>query len=109
MGKRKRTKEEIIRERFLGYVDKIVQTRMKKGKDYGDGEDSLSNLRECARIGISPVVGVHVRMEDKMARIRSFINKGELVNEPVRDSYLDIAVYAILAQILLDEQEEDNV
>lgn len=108
MGKVKKTREELIKERFHKYVDQIVQTRKKKGSDYGEGEDSLSNLRECARIGISPVVGVHVRMEDKMARIRSFINKGNLVNEPVRDSYLDIAVYAILAQILLDEQEDDT-
>ena len=108
MARKKKTKEEVIRERFLACIDQIVQTRKGKGKDYGDGEDSLSNLRECTRIGIQPMVGVFIRMEDKMARVRSFINKGNLENESVRDSLLDLSVYAILAQILLDEQEDEN-
>lgn len=66
-----------------------------KQKDYGKG-----NISEFGRTGIL------IRMNDKFARIKNMvIDKGQFKwlkasqaaeNEPLRDSYMDIAVYAVI-------------
>jgi hypothetical protein len=44
-------------------------------------------------------------VDHKSRRIQSFVTKGKLANEGVRDSLLDRAVYAIAALVLYDEEE----
>ena len=68
----------------------------KKNQDYGDA---------FANYG---VVGVLVRMGDKIARLQSISTKSvSLVNsESLRDTLIDLHNYSAMAIMLLDENEE---
>jgi hypothetical protein len=70
----------------------------RKNKDYGDA---------FAKHGI---VGLMIRMEDKMQRFISVSNNGiNLVkDETLRDTLMDLHNYAAMAVMLLDEQHEEN-
>ena len=62
--------------RFHALLRKLGELHDKKQQDYGSGSDPL----------------------------KTFVRNGTLANEGVVDSLLDIAVYALLAIILFDEQ-----
>ena len=67
----------------------------KKNIDYGDA---------FAKFG---VIGVLMRIEDKIQRSLSITNNGvNLINdEGIRDTLLDLHNYAAMALMLLDEKE----
>lgn len=47
--------------------------------------------------------GLRVRMWDKMARINNLIDKGaDPEHESLKDSFLDLANYSIIAMLVLD-------
>jgi hypothetical protein len=68
----------------------------KKNADYGDA---------FAKYG---VIGVLMRIEDKLQRSISITNKGvNLVdNECIRDTLIDLHNYAAMGMMLLDEDNE---
>lgn len=70
----------------------------KKNQDYGDA---------FAKYG---VVGVLVRMGDKIARLQSISTKSvSLVNsESLRDTLIDLHNYSAMAIMLLDEDESED-
>ena len=45
-----------------------------------------------------------MRLQDKMRRIENFFSNGHLRHEAVRDSFIDLAVYALLGVVILDEK-----
>ena len=71
----------------------------KKNQDYGDA---------FANYG---VVGVLVRMGDKIARLQSITTKAvSLVNtESLRDTLIDLHNYSAMAIMLLDEDKKKNL
>lgn len=77
-----------------------ARTLMKaKNADYAAISDPFRNFRLFGELGIL------VRLSDKLARLRSFLENGklEVKNETVRDTILDIINYAVLFQgYLLD-------
>lgn len=91
--------------RFHAELDRLRDLHDRKQQDYGRGEDPLANLRASAELGIPPWVGTMVRMRDKFSRVCSLIRNGALKNEPIEDSFDDIAVYAMLAKILYRETQ----
>lgn len=71
----------------------LVEITKKKNADYsGTGDDPFKNFRKRGEMGFL------VRMDDKMARIESFLEKGsyEVEDENFLDTCLDLANYAIL-------------
>ena len=74
----------------------------RKGHDYSYGDDSLSNFRTWGFLGIV------VRMDDKLARLRGFAKGADLAvkNESIQDTLRDLSNYAFLARVLLDEAIE---
>lgn len=78
----------------------------KKQKDYGTTDDPYANVRASEAFGVPAWLGVYIRINDKVTRIKTFAQKGELANESLRDSLLDIFVYAGIALDLYDEAEE---
>ena len=70
----------------------------KKNIDYGDA---------FAKYG---VIGVLMRIEDKIQRSLSITNNGvNLVNdEGIKDTLLDLHNYAAMALMLLNENENEN-
>ena len=88
---------------FLKLLDEIRALHIKKAADYGRGKDPLANVRSSAEFGIPAWVGVMIRANDKVHRIKSFIANGELKNESVEDSLMDLAAYALIALVLFRE------
>ena len=72
---------------------KCLEVFKKKNHDYGDA---------FARFG---VIGVLMRIEDKLQRLRSIDKKGvQLVDdESMKDTLLDLHNYAAMALILMTE------
>lgn len=94
--------------RFFKVLSEMASLHARKAADYGQGEDPLANLRAAAEFGLPAWLGVLVRMNDKMHRLKAFASKRTLANESVVDSLRDIACYAILAEILLQEEVEQK-
>jgi hypothetical protein len=92
-------------KRFNTILDEMRALHDRKAKDYGSNEDPLYNLRATVALGIKPWVGCLIRMNDKMYRLQRFAKRGSLANESAIDSLNDIAVYAILARILMEEEQ----
>lgn len=68
--------------RFLALLDQIRGLHIKKGTDYGSGDDWLANLHASGRVfGVANWVAAAIRL-------------------------MDIAAYALLTKILLDEERE---
>ena len=79
---------------------------VKKNKDYsGFSGDPFANFRQVENLGISPEIGIMVRMSDKFSRIKTFLDKGELQNEGVKDACLDIVNYVSILYAMIEERE----
>ena len=63
-----------------------------KNRDYGENDDPFRNFRAHGLLGIL------VRLHDKLARLQTFVETGTLTvkSEPVTDCVLDIINYSIL-------------
>jgi hypothetical protein len=92
--------------RFHALLEKIGALHDKKQRDYGSATDPFANVRASQEFGVKPWVGALVRLNDKVTRLKAFATKGELANESAEDSMLDIAVYALIALILYQEESE---
>jgi hypothetical protein len=80
----------------------------RKNADYGANTDPFANFRMSALLHIQPEFGVLLRMQDKMARLVSFLEKGELAvkEESWSDAIIDIINYSVLLCGLLRERVE---
>lgn len=94
--------------RFFAIIDEIKETHIRKSADYGTNEDFLANVRASEAWGIPAWVGTMIRAGDKIIRLQSLLVKGKLENESARDSLIDLASYAIIALILMEEEERKN-
>lgn len=95
-------------ERFNLILKRINDTHNKKEADYGTDEDPFANITAAREFGIQPWVGAVLRLNDKIARIKAFVKKGNLQNENLADSLLDICVYAAIALVKYEESIEDE-
>jgi hypothetical protein len=78
-----------------------VDILIKKHEDYGPKNISQSPG--------GPLNGLRVRMHDKMARINHLIdNDKDPENEALIDSFLDLANYAIIAQLVINNKWPDK-
>lgn len=78
----------------------------RKNHDYTSGSgDPFANFRGSSYLGIDPVLGVMLRMQDKMMRVRTFAEKGELKvkDEGVKDALVDLINYTVLMYGLIEE------
>ena len=94
--------------RFLAILDEMKEIHVRKSADYGDQTDPLANVRASADWGISPWVGTMIRATDKIIRLQSLLTNGKLENESARDSLIDLASYAIIALILMEEEQMEE-
>jgi hypothetical protein len=81
------------------FFNDCVEISRKKNADYtGVNQDPFANFKSVESLGISTEAGFLTRMMDKMARIGSFLSKGELQvkDESVTDTLRDLANYSCL-------------
>jgi hypothetical protein len=90
---------------FRDVAWEAVLLHEQKSKDYGTEADPYANVRAAEEFGLPSWVGIYIRMNDKMTRVKNFVRKGSLANEGIRDSLLDMFVYAGIA---LDEFDRVN-
>lgn len=86
------------------YTDAMAELLIRKQKDYGPKNISLAPG--------GPLNGLRVRMFDKLARINNLLESGKTPeNESLQDSFIDLANYAIIAMMVLDnnwDKDETN-
>lgn len=106
---------EFLGKKFYGHpgfyklLQEMAELHSRKNHDYAGSEQPLRNFYKCKDMGISPFIGIMVRLSDKWARLESFIVQGklEVSEESIVDTLMDNAVYSLLA-ILLYKEELDN-
>jgi hypothetical protein len=85
--------EQNVRATFV----EAEQLLLRKHRDYGPKNISHSPG--------GPLNGLRVRMHDKLARINHLYDNGsDPQNESLRDSFIDLANYAIIALMVLDKE-----
>lgn len=79
----------------------------RKNADYGANADPFANFRMAQLLHIAPAVGAMLRMQDKMARLVSFIERGDLAvkEESWHDCIVDLINYSVILHGLLDEMK----
>lgn len=91
--------------RFHEILRELGELHDKKQKDYGTALDPFANVRASEAWGMRPWVGAMLRASDKVNRLQSLVKNGRLRNEPAEDSLRDIAVYAIIALVLYEQDQ----
>ena len=90
--------------RFHEILREMGELHDRKQRDYGKPGDPFANVRGGEDWNIPAWVAAMVRASDKVRRLQQYARTGTLANEGVRDSFLDLAVYAIIALALWEEQ-----
>ena len=94
-------------KRFHELLKEIGELHDRKQEDYGSDDDPFANLRGSEKWGIPAWLGALVRLNDKVVRLQAFARKRKLANESAEDSMRDIAVYAIIALVLYEQEGQD--
>lgn len=94
---------------YLQLLEDMRQLHIKKNAGYaGDSADRWANFRLSESFGVSPPLGVLVRMSDKWIRITNLIKNPSFdqVGESIDDTLLDLASYALIAICIRREGKE---
>jgi hypothetical protein len=76
-----------LEEAFAAITDEMLQTFIRKHKDYGKG-----NILDTGELGIV------FRESDKLNRLKNILATGKKpTNEGIDDNWIDIGVYAVIA------------
>jgi len=72
--------------------------------------DPFANFRASEAIGVKPELALLVRMLDKLKRMQTFAQQGQLKvkDESIRDAVIDIINYAVLFYGLTKERPHDQ-
>ena len=99
-------KEQQIKH-FDLQVAKMRETLLAKDDDYAGEENRLANFELVARIaGVTPDIVALVLIGIKVVRLGVLLNtKDAPKNEPIGDSVLDLANYAMLLDAILVEKK----
>ncbi len=89
-------------------LTEIGELHDRKQEDYGTDNDPFANVRASELWGIPAWVGAMIRLNDKVKRLQALALRGRLANESPKDSFMDIAVYALIASILYDEATDSD-
>ena len=87
---------------FKKIQEEMYETFCKKQRNYGPDNISVgSNLETDDEIKIS-LTGLWFRMNDKIQRLKQLVVLGQPdeVGENIQDTYEDMSVYGIIAQIV---------
>jgi hypothetical protein len=81
------TQPATLDEAYRAVLEELFETFIKKHKDYGKG-----NILSIEELGIA------LRESEKVERLKNLLKKtDDPANESLDDTWMDIAVYAIIA------------
>lgn len=95
---------------FEAAVADMVELNRKKRADYTTGNDLLWNFRyQSEEMGLDVVECVNFLIAVKQGRIKALqrLNRKKPKNESLEDTYIDRAVYSVLALVALREGVND--
>jgi hypothetical protein len=93
-----------LSQRFYDLLAECAALHQRKQEDYGRVTDPFANVRASTEWGVAPWVGAMIRATDKVRRLQRLAERGTLTNEGARDSFMDLAVYALIALVLYEEE-----
>ena len=97
--------------KFKEVLNEMYSTFCKKQLDYGpanimiggnieDKENKDTNADEDDEDRKLALLGIWIRSNDKMERIKNLMKTNDAHNESIEDSYLDLANYSIISLIV---------
>lgn len=100
--------KDFLKELEQTYKENIEISRMKNS-DYADEDDAFKNFRACEILGISPEIGILVRMSDKFVRIGNLLNReNKVTDEKITDTLQDLSNYAAILKIYLEDKSRQE-
>jgi hypothetical protein len=89
-------------EEFKVILDEMYDTFCKKQRNYGPGNISVGTQLETKDDIKLSLTGLWFRINDKVQRLKQLVVLGQPdeVGEPIQDTYEDLSVYGIIAQIV---------
>ena len=104
------TKTMITPEQLFELHSRLTEEARKlmerKNADYSSASrDPFANFRMSGLLHVPPAIGAMLRMQDKMARLLSFIERGNLAvsEESWHDCVVDLINYSVILHGLLEE------
>ena len=105
------------KQKYVEFVEdtltKLTEVIRRKNEDYSYGDDPFANFNKSKDVGIDPLAGLFLRMQDKQQRIAAFLQRGDLKveGEGIEDAFMDTIGYSLLALGMLhfDKEESDEV
>jgi len=93
---------------------RALEIMQVKNHDYAgkNGEEPFANFERCEAMGVcSTETGFLVRVIDKVSRLSTFVDAGELKvkGETWKDAVLDIMNYMILFSAFVSDKEKDDL
>jgi hypothetical protein len=97
----------VLHDYLCGKAKALMVT---KNADYTGKRGTFANLKMSELISIAPEKGILLRCLDKISRIDTLVEGGELQvkSESITDSIVDVINYMILLAGLLQEREENK-
>lgn len=89
----------------------LIQLLKDKNNDYTAGSSSaFANFDASRDYGVPPLVGLCVRMGDKVKRVQTFCKNKTLSvqGEYVQDAFKDIIGYCTIALAMTEEDKKQN-
>ena len=89
-------------EEFKKILDEMYITFCKKQRNYGPGNISVGTALETKDDVKLSLTGLWFRINDKVQRLKQLVVLGQPdeVGESIQDTYEDLSVYGIIAQIV---------
>jgi len=105
------------KQKYIKFVEdtltELTEVIRRKNEDYSYGDDPFANFNKSKDVGIDPLAGLFLRMQDKQQRIAAFLQRGDLKveGEGIEDAFMDTIGYSLLALGMLnfDKEESDEV
>jgi hypothetical protein len=101
------TTPEILLQSHADLTNEARDLMTRKNADYKAGSnDAFANFRMSSLLHVDPSIGCMLRMQDKMARLLAFIEKGTLAvkEESWHDCCIDLINYTVILHGLLREK-----
>jgi hypothetical protein len=102
------TQQKFLKKLEEGFM-KNVEISRKKNADYAGDTDAFRNFHASEIVGVCVERGMLVRMMDKVTRASNLIDKDPLVvDEALSDTLSDLANYAMIMKVYVDDKNEKN-
>lgn len=88
--------------------EQMLELVRAKNADYTAGGGPFANFKASAEYGVDPMVGLSIRVGDKIKRLQSFCKLGnlEVRGEGVEDIFKDLIGYSWIALGMLHEAKQ---